>query len=151
MTAEMRDVLVFEAGGRLFGLGIQDVERVLPAVRPVRLAHNSAFEGIVNLHGTAIPVFDLRVWFGDEAKEVQLEDLLIVVRAGTRRVGLFADRARGVAAIATSSIQPVQTMVPNTRHLAGVVMIADGIVFLPNVAAFMETLADVAAAEVTAA
>ncbi len=62
---------------------IGDVECVVPAVRPVPLPHAPAgFEGIMNLRGIAVAVLDLRAWFGDAPREIQLDDLLIVLQRG---------------------------------------------------------------------
>ncbi|HEY4125372.1 MAG TPA: chemotaxis protein CheW [Rhizomicrobium sp.] len=152
MTFGTREILVFEAGGRLFGLGIEDVERVLPALRPVPLPQSAAgFQGIVNLHGDAITVIDLRAWFGDSAREVRVDDLLIVLRAGKRRVALHVERALGVTAISQSDVQPAQRLMPSARHFAGVVMIEGGIVFLPDVPGFISAAENLGLAEASAA
>lgn len=132
------EILVFEAGARSFGLPIGDIERVVPAVRPVPLPHApAAFEGILNLQGTAIPVLDLCAWLGDAPREVRLEDLMIVLRTGSTHVALHVERARGVFEIASASIQPAETILPSARHFAGVAMVEGGIVFLPDVANFI--------------
>ena len=152
MTLGTREILVFEAGGRLFGLGIGDVECVVSAVRPVPLPYAPpGFEGILNLRGAPIAVLDLRAWFGDTPREIQLDDFLIVVRAGARRVALHVERAHGVMAIAASSIRPAQSVVPSARHFAGVAMVEAGIVFLPDVAGFLSAAENVALPEATAA
>ena len=138
MTFATREILVLEAGGRLFGLDIGEVECVVPAVRPIPLPHAVAgFEGILNLRGTAVAVLDLGAWFGAAQREIQLDDLLIVLRAGPQPVALHVERVRGVVAIAQSSVQPAQNFVPSAQHFAGVVMVEGDIVFLPDVAGFL--------------
>ncbi len=120
MTFGTREILVFEADGRLFGLDIGDVECVVPAVRPIPLPHAvPGFEGILNLRGKAIAVLDLGAWFDAAQGEIQLDDLLIVLRG----VALHVRRVRGVVAIAVSSIQPAQGFIPSARHFEGVVMV----------------------------
>jgi chemotaxis signal transduction protein len=133
-----REILVFEAGGRAFGLAIGDIERVVHAVRPLPLPHGPAFiAGLLNLHGTAIPVLDLNAWFGDSPREVGIEDLMIVLRAGAARVALHVERARGVAAIAAAAVQPASSVLAHPQHFSGVVMIDDEIVLLPDVESFL--------------
>lgn len=148
----MREFLLFEAGRRVFGLPIGDVERVVHAVRPVPLPHGpAAIEGLFNLHGTAIPVLDLNVWFGDAPRDVGLSDLLIVLRAGSARVALHAERARGVAVIASSAIQPAATVLASAERFSGVAMIENEIVLLPDVASFLAAVKHIELREATAA
>lgn len=152
MSQALREFLLFDAGGRTFGLLIGDVERVIHAVRPVPLPHAPAFiEGLLNLHGTAIPVLDLNVWFGDAPRGTGLSDLMIVLRAGHSRVALHAEHARGVAAIADTAIQPAGTVLASSDHFAGVVMIEDRIVLLPDVASFLAAAKTIELREATAA
>jgi chemotaxis signal transduction protein len=152
MSQVLREILLFETGGRTFGLPIGDVERVVHAVRPVPLPHAPAFiEGLLNLHGTAIPVLDLNIWFGEPPREVGLSDLMIVLRAGSARVALHAEHARGVAAIAVSSIQSADTILGSAEHFSGVVMIEDEIVLLPDVASFLAAAKHIELREATAA
>lgn len=152
MSEVTREILLFEAGGRMFGLPVDDVERVVHAVRPVPLPHGPAFvEGLLNLHGTAIPVLDLNVWFGDAPREVGLSDLMVVLRAGSACVALHAERARGVATIAASVVQPAATVLASDDHFAGVVMIQNEIVLLPDVTSFLAAVKNIALCEATAA
>lgn len=148
MTFKAREILVFEADGRLFGLDIGDVECVVPAVRPIPLPHPvPGFEGILNLRGKAVAVLDLSAWFGAAQGEIQLDDLLVVLRG----VALHVRRVRGVVEIAASSVQPAQSFLPSARHFAGVVMVEGDIVFLPDVAGFLAAAENAALAEANAA
>ena len=55
--------------------------------------------GLVQIRGEVLPVVDLRARFGLAATERGLDARVVVVRCGTRQVGLLADRAREVAMI----------------------------------------------------
>ncbi len=152
MSRMTREILLFEAGGRTFGLPLENVERVVHAVRPVALPHGPAvIEGLLNLHGTPIPVLDLNVWFGDAPREVALNDLMIVLRAGVKRVALHAARARGVVSIAASSVQPATSVLASADHFSGVAMIENEIVLLPDIESFLAAVKHVELREATAA
>jgi purine-binding chemotaxis protein CheW len=152
MTLTTHEILVFETEGRLFGLPIGDVERVVPAVRPAPTPHAAAaFEGIVNLHGAAAMVLDLCAWFGDAPREMRLDDLLILLRAGTRPVALHVERARGVVTIAASAIRPAESVLASPRHFTGVVMIEGAVVFLPDVESFLRAIVELRMTEASAA
>jgi purine-binding chemotaxis protein CheW len=147
-----REILLFEAGCRTFGLPLENVERVVHAVRPVPLPHGPAvIEGLLNLNGTAIPVLDLNVWFGDAPSEVGLNDLMIVLRAGVLRVALHAARARGVVSIAASAVQPATSVLASADHFSGVVMIENEIVLLPDIESFLAAVKHIELREATAA
>lgn len=138
MAVVMREFLLFEAGGRSFGLRIGDVERVVHAVRPVPLPHGpAAIEGIFNLHGTAVPVIDLGVWCGEIAKEVRLDDIFVVLHVGERRVALHVESAQGVVEVPDTSIQPAGSAMMPAAHFHGVAMLERGVVFLPDVESFL--------------
>jgi chemotaxis signal transduction protein len=108
-------------------------------------------EGLLNLHGTPIPVLDLNVWFGDAPREVALNDLMIVLRAGVKRVALHAARARGVVSIAASSVQPATSVLASADHFSGVAMIENEIVLLPDIESFLAAVKHVELREATAA
>jgi len=138
MAVVMRKFLLFEAGGRSFGLRIGDVERVVHAVRPAPLPHGpAAIAGVFNLQGTAVPVIDVGVWCGELAKEVRLDDLFVVVRAHGRCVALHVESAQGVIEIPDTSIQPAGSAMMPAAHFHGVAMLERGVVFLPDVENFL--------------
>jgi len=144
MAVVTREFLLFEAGGRSFGLHIDDVERVVHAVRPVPLPHSpAAIEGIFNLHGAAVPVLDLSVWFGEPPKEVRLDDLFVVLRTSGRKVALHVERALGVWEIPAASVQPADSALVSAGHFHGVTMIDSHIVFLPDIQSFLAAVEQV--------
>src|SRR5437588_10594891 len=89
-----REILVFEVDGRRYGLPASEVQELLRAVAivPLPLA-GPAVEGVVNLRGRVVPVFDLRVRLGLPARAVAPSDHLIVAQSGGRLVALRVDRA----------------------------------------------------------
>ena len=88
---------------------------------------------------------------GDAPRDVGLGDLMIVLRAGSTRVALHAEHARGVATVTVSAIQPANAVLASADHFAGVVMIEDKIVLLPDVASFLAAARNVELREATAA
>ena len=88
---------------------------------------------------------------GDAPRDVGLGDLMIVLRAGSTRVELHAEHARGVATVTVSAIQPATAVLASADHSAGVVMIEDKIVLLPDVASFLAAARNVELREATAA
>ncbi|MBL8950900.1 MAG: chemotaxis protein CheW [Myxococcaceae bacterium] len=88
---------------------VGEVEYVLPASEVVELESYTGatrvpgappyVAGLVQIRGKVIAVVDLRARFGLPPKERTLDSRVIVVRHGTRLVGLLADSARDVVKI----------------------------------------------------
>jgi purine-binding chemotaxis protein CheW len=93
-----REVLIFEVGGRRFGLLAAEVRELVRAVTivPLPMAPTTV-EGVINLRGRVVPVLDLRPRLGLPARAVEPSDHLIIARAGERTVALRVDRALELA------------------------------------------------------
>ncbi len=63
-------------------------------------------EGLVQIRGAVVPVINLRRRFGKEPIEPGLDSRVIVVRGGSRTVGLLADRSREVVQLAPDELRP---------------------------------------------
>jgi purine-binding chemotaxis protein CheW len=88
------EILIFEVGGRRYGLPASDVRELVRAVAivPLPLA-GPGVEGVVNLRGQVIPVIDLRARLGLPARAVAPSDHMIVAESEGRLVALRVDRA----------------------------------------------------------
>ncbi len=63
--------------------------------------------GVINLRGTVVPVFDLRMRFGTGEATVDPNTAVIVVTVGTRNVGLVVDSVTRVLNITDAMLRPV--------------------------------------------
>jgi purine-binding chemotaxis protein CheW len=96
---------------------VREMESFTGATRiPGAAAHVA---GLVQIRGKVIPVIDLRVRFGLAAIERTIDSRVIVVREGTRDVGLLADSAREVLKIDADEFKPPPEVV--TEQAAGFV------------------------------
>ena len=143
MSEGQREILLLESGGRYFGFDIAEVLRVVQTVRSVPLPHSCpAIEGIINLHGEAVPVLDLCAWIGGTPKAVDVGDVLVVLNVAGRCAAMRADRPRGVARVAAADIEPVQDLAAQSVYFTAVALIADEIILLPNLSKFLAQLTD---------
>jgi purine-binding chemotaxis protein CheW len=62
--------------------------------------------GVVQIRGRVIPLVDLRIRFGESARERDADTRIVVGQRGDRVVGLLVDRAREVITIPADKIQP---------------------------------------------
>ena len=80
-------VVVFRVGARRCGIELSAVERVISAVECGRLPGTPpAIIGIINFHGTAIPVLDVARRFGEPGEEVRLDSKFVVVQTPVRLI-----------------------------------------------------------------
>ena len=147
--------LLFQLSETLCALPLANVERVLSAVEitPLPEAPNSVC-GVINLAGEVVPVFALSRRFGLPERPVKLRDKLIVAcPAGeqlARRVALLADEAQEVITLAAppqnaAGDQPgTSPLAPGLRLVSGVLPLADKLVVIHDLAAFLSAAEELA-------
>ena len=111
--------LVFTIDGRRCALPLARVERVLRAVEITPLPGAklpSPVRGVVNVHGTVTPVFDLRP--AQRHEEVrESEQMILVALREDRRALLLCDDVEGVRQVGAQDIASSGAMLP--RNLGG--------------------------------
>lgn len=134
----LEDVLVVRLGEHRLALRLQDVGEVLPAVATVPLpAADELVAGVMNLHGRALPVLDVRRRLGVPARPVRPEDHFVTCQVARRPVALWVDAAEAVTRAST------QTLAGGDRvragdHPDGVAVADDGLVLVYNLDAFLD-------------
>lgn len=100
-----RQLLLFRAGGRLYGCDIATVREILPFRRCTRLPGSPAYVcGLTNLRGTVVTIVDLATRLGGarsleagpRSAALRTDGSIIVAEYGTRVVGLAVDSVRDV-------------------------------------------------------
>jgi purine-binding chemotaxis protein CheW len=129
--------LLFTLDDRRFALPVAQVREAVPAVAVTPLAGApGVVEGVIDVHGTIAPVLDLRARFGLPAKAVSADEHLVLAHAGPRLVALRVDRATDVATLDDAAVA-ARADDPALRHLAGVASLADGLVLVADLEAFL--------------
>jgi purine-binding chemotaxis protein CheW len=125
------EVLVFELGGRRYGLPADDVRELVRAVAVVPLpGAPPAVEGVINVHGRLVPVLDLRARLGLPAKPVEPADHLVVARAGGRLVALRVDRATDLVRLDAADVEQARGLVPGLESAGWVARLADDVLLI---------------------
>lgn len=136
-SAERVDLLTFELEGERCALLAADVVEVQRAVAIARLPHAPAIvEGVIDLRGAVVPVLDVRARFGLPPRPVSVSDHLIVTRV-PRPAAIRVDRALDLVPVAADAIEDARAAVPGTAHTAGVAKLADGLVVIHDLRAFL--------------
>lgn len=125
--------LVFELSGDRFAVALRDTQRVVPAMLGRELPGAPAVvAGAIDLHGHIVPVIDLRVRFGVASRPMRAGDCLIVARAGSREVALWADRVDGLVELAAGDMVAATDVLPELPHLRGIIRGPDGLVLITD-------------------
>jgi purine-binding chemotaxis protein CheW len=102
------EFLIFDLEGVRYGLPVADVREIVRAVLPVPLPRApGVIEGVINLRGCVVPVFDLRRHFGLAERPIEPTDHLVIARAACRLVALRVDRVVDLARVAVADVQDV--------------------------------------------
>lgn len=131
-------LVVFTIEGQRYALPLPATERVLPmvAVSPLPKAPEVAI-GVINLHGTVLPVLDIRRRFGLPPRDYGPSAHLVVARTVRRTVALPVDEVTGVKAVAAEAVAEPGRVLPGIGHVAGIAALADGLLFIQDLDAFL--------------
>ena len=137
-TGSRLDVLVFEVAGHSLGISASATLELLRATAITRLPRGpDVVEGLVDVRGKALPVFDLRRRFGWPPKAVEPSDHLVMARAGERLALLRVDRAVALVSFPTAEIEDASAIVAHADRIAGIAHLPDGLVLLHDLATFL--------------
>lgn len=129
--------VAFSLNGGRYGLPLSSVERVLPmvAISPLPGAPPAVL-GAISIHGAVIPVLDVRRRLGLNAGELGPSARLLVARTGRRTVGVPADDVGGVVTVSEDSVVSSESVLPGIAHVAGVAVLADGLLVIHDLETF---------------
>lgn len=131
-------VVVFVLDGQRYAFPLATVQQVLPMAAPAPLPEAPAIAlGVISLHGVVVPVLDLRRRLGLPPREYGPADHLLVARSSRRLLAVPVDEALGVLEVAMESVVPPEAVLPRIGRVAGVVPLADGLLFIHDLDTFL--------------
>ncbi len=131
-------VLVFEVGGRRFGLPAAVVREVVRAVETLPLPKAPAVvEGVINVRGKVVPVLDVRGRFRLPPKPLEPADHLIIARAGGRVVALRVDRATDLVRLDAADVEEARGIVPGAEYVTWVAKLPNELVLIHDLETFL--------------
>lgn len=121
-----------------YALPLSVVERVLPMVAVSPLPHAPSIAlGVINLHGQVIPVLDIRRRLGFPTRDYGLTAHLLVARTHRRTLALPVDEVWGVQEVPAEAVVPPHAILPHLGHVAGIVMLTDGLLVIQDLEDFL--------------
>ena len=129
-------LVVFELANEFYGINIAVVESIIKMQSITQLPQTPAYiKGVTNLRGTVLPVIDLRIRFGLEARPDTKQTRVIIVTMGNIKVGIMVDGVSEVLRVSDETIEPLPPMVNsvNSDFLKGIVRLEDRLIILLEV------------------
>lgn len=106
-AAAGRELVVFRIATQEFSIDIQSVREIRGWTPATELPHAPSYvRGVVNLRGAILPIVDLAARLGMPTAAPTVRNVIIVVQAGAKIVGLLVDAVCDILTVADADIQP---------------------------------------------
>lgn len=134
----MSDLVSFQLDDRRFAVPLSSVEQVerIVSITPLPKAPDIVL-GVVNIHGSVVPVFNIRERFRLPPRDIQLSDQLIVARTSKRAIALLVDSVIDVIEIPGDKIVESGTILPQLDFVEGVAKTEDGMILIHDLERFL--------------
>jgi len=136
ISAPGMQCLTFSLGGQRYAVPILSVQEIRRYTPPTSLPSvPSHVLGVINLRGTVVPVFDLRLRFRCAEAPIDRLTVIIVVSVFGRHVGLVVDDVSKVLSLEEGMLQPSPQLASHIdiSFVSGLVRDADTLVTLLDI------------------
>ncbi|MCG3210448.1 MAG: Chemotaxis protein CheV [Anaerolineae bacterium] len=123
--------VLFLLDTQAFALPLAGVEQVIRAVEITPLPQAPpTLVGVIDVHGTVLPVVNIRQQLGLPDQAVQLDDQLVIAQLNERWVAFVVTEVRGIIEPSIRSLVAAKELFPGVTHLEGGVKTEDGLIFI---------------------
>jgi purine-binding chemotaxis protein CheW len=134
----LRKLVTFSLDDRKFALYVSAVQRIIRVIEVTALPKAPEIVvGIINMQGTLIPVFDIRMRFRLPPREVRLTDQMIIATTAKRTVALMVDSVDDVIEIPGERIIAAEQILPELEYVEGVIKTEEGMVLIHDLEKFL--------------
>jgi purine-binding chemotaxis protein CheW len=108
---EQQQYLTFMLGDEMFAIGILSIREIIEYGAVTEVPMTPPFiRGVINLRGSVVPVLDLAVRFGRQARESSKRTCIVIVEIGlangSHELGVVVDAVNEVLEIPHNDIEP---------------------------------------------
>lgn len=126
--------VVFRLGDENYGIDVNHVREIITMQKITEVPGTREFiEGVINLRGYVIPVFNLRKKFSLPEREVTRATRIVVVEVEGEAVGIIVDEVYEVLRLAREEIErPSPSIVAgiDSEYIKGIAKLERGLVIL---------------------
>ncbi len=131
-------LLVFTLDNQMFALPVSSVERVFPVAEVTPLPDApDIVTGIVNIHGSIIPIFNIRRRFHLPETDVNLTNKLIIAHTTSRSVGIVVDTVSNVMEYTEKDMVNADKIIQGMEYINGIVKLDDGMILIHDIDKFL--------------
>jgi purine-binding chemotaxis protein CheW len=135
---QMAHWVVFSLDAGRYALPLNSVERIVRAVHVTSLPQAPAVVlGAIDFAGQILPVFNVRQRFGLPERDIDPADQFLIARTLARTVVLAVDTVSGVFEYPAAAVVAAGSLTPGLAHIRGVMPIADDLVLIHDLEAFL--------------
>ena len=132
--SENNQLVVFTLDEQQYALNLSCVERIVRAVEITPLPDAPEMVlGVINVEGRVIPVLNTRKRLGLRERELELQDLFIIVSENGRTFALVADEVRPVLEVPPQEVVSPDRVLPGTGYVQSVAKLAEGMLVVLTV------------------
>lgn len=133
------DLVIFRLNRIHYAVAIESIQQIIEMVTITPVLKTEAWmEGVINYHGSSIPVVNLRRHFGMEVVPYRWHTPIILVNLSGHSVGLIVDDVLDVTAISREQIVGPHSIlpagIPETPLMKGIIQAENKIVLLLDLA-----------------
>lgn len=128
-----KQFVVFRLGRETYGLDIATVREIITMQTITQVPRTMEYvEGVINLRGRVIPVFNLHSKFDLQAGDITRSTRIVVVEVEGNTIGMIVDGVSEVLRISNDIVERPNSIISDvdTEYLAGVAKLDERLVIL---------------------
>src|ERR1700742_2953006 len=117
-TNHRRQFITFRSGEQDFGADIMAIREIRGWTETTPLPHAPDYvRGVINLRGVVLPVVDLKARLGLGLTDANPKDVIVVVQAGERTIGILVDAVSDILTVTSGEIQATPELAREAESL----------------------------------
>tara|TARA_B100001564_G_scaffold309654_1_gene280838 strand:+ start:555 stop:1223 length:669 start_codon:yes stop_codon:yes gene_type:complete len=132
-TSQMSQFLTFDINNERYGVNILAVREIKGHESTTKLPNTpDCMQGIINLRGIVIPIFDIRMMFGMGAAKDSKKNVTIILSVEGQLIGIIVDAVSDIIETKSGEVKPAPTVQSGVdqQYISGVVSKDDGMIII---------------------
>ena len=131
-------LVIFTLDEQRYVLHLSNVEKIFRAAEITALPKAPPIiMGLINIQGTPLPVINVRKRFNLPARELELDDRLILAHTNKRKVVIVVDTVEDVIESQENNTIAAENILPNIDYVEGILKIDDSLILIHDLDKFL--------------
>ncbi len=131
----LQQLVIFKIADETFGIGITDIFQIINPQEIFKVPNTPPFiEGLLNLRGKVLTVFNLRKRFNMPDKENDDSTKILIVNSNDMLLGFIVDSVSEIVKVPDEDIEPAPETLTSfdKRFLSGVAKLGEKLILMLN-------------------